>query len=98
MRHEAVATDTVYSDTPAVDSGVKMAQLFVGKESFVPDIYSMRSGKQFVNTLEDNICRCGGMDKLISDSAKNEISHKVNDIIRAYNINDWQSRPGPIPS
>ena len=31
-RHEPVATDTVYSDTPAVESGVKQAQLFVGKE------------------------------------------------------------------
>ena len=31
--HEAVATDTVYSDTPAVDSVVKMAQLLVKKES-----------------------------------------------------------------
>ena len=70
-RYEAVATDTVYSDTPAVDSGVKQAQLFVGKESLVSDIYPMRSGKQFVNTLEDNIWRCGAMDKLISDSAKN---------------------------
>ena len=29
-RHEAVATDTVFSDTPAVDSGVKQAQVFVG--------------------------------------------------------------------
>ena len=38
-RPEAVATDTVYSDTPAVDSGVKMAQLFVGKASLVSDIY-----------------------------------------------------------
>ena len=37
-RHEAVATDTVYSDTHAVDCGVNMAQLFVGKESLVPDI------------------------------------------------------------
>ena len=92
-RHEAVATDTVYSDTPAVDSGVKMAQLFVGKDSLVSDIYPMRSGKQSVNTLEDNICRHGAMDKLISDSAKNEISHKVKDILRAYNINDWQSEP-----
>ena len=92
-RHEAVATDTVYSDTPAIDSGVKMAQLFVGKESLVSDIYPMQSGQQFVNTLEDNICRCGAMDKLISDSAKNEISHKVKDILRAYNINDWQSEP-----
>ena len=45
-RHEAVATDTVYSDTSAIDSGVKQAQLFVGKESLVYDIYPMRSGKQ----------------------------------------------------
>ena len=30
-RHEAVATDTVYSDTPAVDSGVKQAQFLLGK-------------------------------------------------------------------
>ena len=52
----------------------------------------MRSGKQFVNTLEDNICRHGAMDKIISDSAKNEIPHKENDILRAY-INDWQSEP-----
>ena len=56
-RDEAVATDTVDSDTPSVDSGVKMAQLFVGKESLASDIYPMRSGKQFVNTLDDNICR-----------------------------------------
>ena len=53
----------------------------------------MRSGKQLINTLEDNICRPGAMDKLISDSAKNEISHKVQDILRAYNISDWQSEP-----
>ena len=61
-RHEAAATDTVYSDTSAVDSGVKQAQLFVGKESLVSDIYLMRSGKQFVNTLEDNIQNRGAMD------------------------------------
>ena len=92
-RHEVVAIDTVYSDTPVDDIGVKMAQRFVGKESLVSDIYPMRSGKQFVNTLEENIRRRGAMDKLISDSVKNEISHKVKDILRAYNINDWQSEP-----
>ena len=93
-RHETVATDTVYSDnTPAVDTGVKMGQLYFGKESLVSDIYPMRSGRQFDNTLEDNIHRCSAMDKLISNSAKNEISHKVKDILRAYNINDWQSDP-----
>ena len=92
-RHEASAPDTVYSDTPAVDSGVYQAQLIVGKESLVSDIYPMRSGKHFVNTLVDSIHRCGAMDKLISDSAKNEISHKVKNILSAYNINDWQSEP-----
>ena len=92
-RPEAIATDTVYSDTPAVDSWVKQEQLFVGKDSLVSDIYPMRSGMQFVNTLDDNIHRCGAMDKLISDSANNEMSHKVKDILRAYNISDWQSEP-----
>ena len=76
-RHEAVATDTVYSDTPAVDSGVKPAQLFVGKESLVSNIYPMRSDNHFVNTLEDNIHRHSALDKLISESAKNEISHML---------------------
>ena len=92
-RHDAVATGTIYSDTPAVDSGAKQAQLFVGKESLVSDIYPMRSGKQVVNTLEYNIHRHRVMDKLISDSAKNEISRKVKNILRAYIINDWQSEP-----
>ena len=50
-----MATDTVYSGTPAIDSGVKQAQLLVRKESSVSDIYPMRSGKQLVNNLEDNI-------------------------------------------
>ena len=82
-RHEPVATDTVFSDTPAVDSGVKQAQAFVGRDTLVADAYAMKSGKQFVNTLEDNIRRRGVMDKLLSDSAKTEISNKVMDILRA---------------
>ena len=47
--HEAVATDTVFSDTPAVDSGVKQAQVLVGRDTLVADAYPMKSGKQFVN-------------------------------------------------
>ena len=80
-RHEPVATDTIFSDTPAVDSGVKQAQVSVGRDSLVADVYPMKSGKQFVNTLEDNIRRRGAMDKLLSDSAKTEISKKVMDIL-----------------
>ena len=92
-RHEPVATDTIFSDTPAVDSGVKQAQVFVGRDSLVADVYQMKSGKQFVITLEDNIRRRGAMDNLLSDSAKTEISKKVMDILRAYHISNWQSQP-----
>ena len=69
-RHVPVATDTVFSDTPAVDSGVQQAHMFAGRDAIVADAYPMKSGNQFVNTLEDNIRRIGAMDKLLSDSAK----------------------------
>ena len=92
-RHEPVATDSVSSDTPAVDSGVKQTQLFVGRDTLVADAYPMKGGKQFVNTLEDNKRRRGAMDKLLSDSAKTEISNKVMDILRAYHISNQHSEP-----
>ena len=91
--HEPVATDTIFSDTPAVDSGVKQALVFVGRKSLVADAYPMKSRKQFVSTPEDNIRRQGDMDKLLSDSAKTEISNKVMDILRAYQISNWHSEP-----
>ena len=90
-RYKAVATDTVFSDTPAVDSGAKQTQVFAGRNTLVADAYPMKSGKQFVNTLEDNIRRQGAMDKLLSDSAETEISNKVMDILRAYHISNWHS-------
>ena len=42
-----------------MDSGVKQAQLFVGTGSLVADVDPMKSGRQFVKTLEDNIRRRG---------------------------------------
>ena len=44
-RHEPVATDTVFSDTPAVDSGVKETQVFVGRDTLVADAYTMKVGR-----------------------------------------------------
>ena len=76
-RNEAVATDTIFSDTPAIDTGVTMVQSFVGKESLVSDVCPIHSSKQFVNTVEDNIRFRGAMSKLISDYAQVEIFNKV---------------------
>ena len=46
-----VATDTIYSDTPAIDYGSKYTQLFVGAKSLVSDVHGMKTYKQFLNTL-----------------------------------------------
>ena len=92
-RSEATATDTVYSDTPAIGTRETMAQLFVGHETMVTNIYGMKTERQFVNTLQDVICEWGAMDKLLSDQAQVEISEQVKDIHHAYHIRDWQSEP-----
>jgi hypothetical protein len=90
-RNEPVATDTVFSDTTAVDSGVTAAQIFVGHESLVADAYGLKTDKEFGTTLEDNIRKRGAMDKLISDCAKAEMSSRVKNILRALFIGAWYS-------
>ena len=93
-RHsEAVATDTIFSDTPAVDDGSTMAQLFCGHDTLVCDAYGIKSTKQFINTLSDNIRKRGAMDTLISDEGKYEISKRVTDLLRSLFIQDYQSEP-----
>ena len=82
-RCEAVATDTIFSDTPAVDDGSTMAQFFCGRDTLVCDAYGIKSTKQFINTLSDNIRKRGAMDTLISDGGKYEISKRVTDLLRS---------------
>ena len=66
---------TVFSNMPAIDVGLTCAQLFVGCETLVTDVYGMKMDKEFVNTLEDNIRKRGAMDKLISDWTQSEVSN-----------------------
>jgi hypothetical protein len=67
-RQEAVATDTIFSDNPAVDNGSTCAQIFVGMDTF-RDAYGIQSDGAFVSTFEDNFRKWGGMSKLVSDRA-----------------------------
>ena len=92
-RSEAVATDTIFSDTPAVDDGSTMAQFFRGRDTLVCDAYGIKSTKQFINTLSDNIRKRGAMDTLISDGGKYEISQRVTDLLCSLFIQDYQSEP-----
>ena len=90
---EAVATDTIFSDTPAVDDGSTMAQFFCGRDTLVCDAYGIKTTKQFINTLSDNIRKRGAMDTLISDGGKYEISQQVTDLLHSLFIQDYQSEP-----
>ena len=92
-RKEAVACDIVYSDTPAIDDGSTAAVVFTGYDTQVTDVYGIKTDKQFVNTLEDNIRERGAPTKLISDRAQVEIGKKVLDILRTLVIGAWQSEP-----
>ena len=80
----------MYSDTPAVDDGSKVAQIFVGTEPLVVDIFGMKTESQFVNMLQDVIRMRGAPTKLVSDSAQVEISDKVKDILWCLCIEDQQ--------
>ena len=86
-RNEAVAIDTVYSSTPAIDNGSKLAQMFVGRDTLVIDIYPIKTEKEFCSTLQDNI------RKRKRDHAKVEISQRCHNILRTYCIRNWQSEP-----
>ena len=48
---EPVATDTMYSDIPAMDDGSTYVQIFVGTKTIVTDVYGMKTDKQFCQHL-----------------------------------------------
>ena len=59
-----------------------MAQFFVAKDTLVCDAYGIKSQKQFINTLYDNIKSRGAMNTIITDGRKYEISKKVAHLLR----------------
>ena len=92
-RSEAVACDIVYSDTPAIDDGAESAVLFVGHDTYVTDIYGIKTDSQFIRTLEDNIRQRGAPTRLLSDRAQVEVSKAVENVLRTFCIDSWQSEP-----
>jgi len=47
--------DSVFLETPTVDSGETVTQLYIGTQSLLLDVYPLKAEKQFVNGLQDNI-------------------------------------------
>jgi hypothetical protein len=61
----------------------------VGDQSLVADVYGLRTDKQSVNTLEDNLRERGAMEKLINNCARAETSKQLKQILGAICIDDW---------
>ena len=80
-RNEDVASDTVYSDTPAIDCGHKCAQIFYGCCTQNTDVKGMSRPKKFLRALQDNVRERGAMKRLLVDSANVECSEKVMDYL-----------------
>ena len=94
QRNEDVATDTLYSRTPATDNGSTAAQFFVGRKSLYRSVRPCGSlVKDFARALMDKIRKYGAMDRLICEKAKAQISAQVKNILRAFCIKDWESKP-----
>jgi hypothetical protein len=79
--NEDLATDTFYSDTPAIDNGATMGQFFCGTTTLACDVYGMKTEKQFPDTLEDNIRKRGAPTRLLSDHAAVKTSARVKDML-----------------
>ena len=93
-RNEPVATDTIYSHTPAVDNGSTAAQFFVGRKSGFCEAEGIGdSDKKFPTALMNHIRRYGAMDQLISDNAKAQLSDRVIEILNTFGIKEYMSEP-----
>jgi hypothetical protein len=92
-RNEDVACDIVSSDVPAIFDGSTAAVIFVGTSTKVTNVHGIKKDNQFVNTLADNIIQRGAPNRLLSDRGQAIISNKVEDILRTFCIDSWQSEP-----
>jgi hypothetical protein len=91
MTNQWLLIPSTPSNTPVIDCGITSAQLFVGTKTHTADMYPIKSDKQIVNTLLDNITQCGTPTRLISDHAQVEISERVKQVLRPLHIATWQS-------
>ena len=97
--NEVFATDTIFSDTSALNDGIPghggstMLRLFSGCSShFLFGLY-MNSEKEFPDAFTDFIQSYGAPKALFSDNTKSEVSACVLDILRQYCIGQQLSEP-----
>ena len=81
-----------FSVTPLL-SMMEVPWPIFGKDTLVCDAYGIKSQKQFINTLYDNIKYRGAMHTIITDGGKYEISRRLADLLRSLFIKQYESEP-----
>ena len=89
---EADANDTIFLDTPAVNSGQTAAQIFAGHHSKLTSIHPLRdtSKEQLLGSFQDRVCWHGAPDELIADNASVYNMCKFLKYFRDLYIRLWQ--------
>ena len=90
-RDEDLASDTFFSDTPAVDGGETMAQVYIGTKSHTYHAYGMHREKQFINTFKQCVLEHGAPKRLLTDRARAEDSTQVQLFLQLMLIGRWFS-------
>ena len=91
-RNEADATDQIFEKVPAMDGGETSANIFVGQDSKITDVYKSKdnSGAEFLGALQDRVRKRGVPTKLIADNAPMYRGWNVTKYLRDLVVSMWQ--------
>ena len=84
-------TDTICSDTPAIDGGETLSQCFFGNKSKFNQGEKIKATKYYLKALQDCIRKWGAPDRVLCDHAQYQSSNRVLDYFRLLWIGLWQS-------
>ena len=70
-----------------------MVQLYTGVDSLLTDVFPMKLASDMVGTFEDLIRKRGAPNKLRSDNSKEQTCKAVDEVLRMYEIGDFNSEP-----
>ena len=96
---EKYSSDTIFSDTPAMDDGIKghggctVGQLYGGLVSRFMKFYPMRSKADVAKTYADFLRKIGAPLALHTDCAKENDCEDMRNLHRLYGTNHFFSEP-----
>ena len=90
---DILLTDTIYSNTKAIQGGHKRAQVFIGSKTHWAHIVALAVGTTFLSTLQNVLQKVGAPDGIAGDATRFHVSLKLLDFLRTFCIRFWQSEP-----